>query len=723
MVVSVKHKFTSTTPDSADTSLIRPSNWNDEHDIVMATARLLGRGTAGTGAAEEISLGSGLSFTGTTLNYTLTSGGITGALGYTPVNKSGDIMTGELQTPYPICYGPAETERAYRLRTGASDRWMVGASATPEAGANSGSDFFVARYNDAGGWIASTLVISRATGTVYIDTGTGPYSLIIGGNVQAAGFYSNGRTLAPEIMLRPYGADTYRWRFIQGAGGEMILQGSNDLFTTNFLNAGIFDVTTGKLTLDSGLVATRNVTLGAGTDFNVITASGDYDGHSPINGPYLSSDYWYLEVKRYSGNADYVLQRASLLTGVNPNHCTWQRSKKAGAWGPWLPTTGYVTPEHYGAIGDGVADDTVPVGQACRSGLKVGFEGLYRITSAILCGAGYNAGTTAVHITGKGKTHLINDHTGDCLTIALETNPSNYPGLTIGMATLKDFGIRAKANNNQAAGIAIYGVGGSGSTAKSMEIHNVRVDGESDTKGFAFGMWLSNARNFLISGCTVQSKRSQTLGSQIGVGIHVGGNSDPVDGTITDCDFYFGSTGVKITDTCEGMIIRGPTVVGADVGIWCDVHENPISGDDGGKQLLHIDGGHINSVLYGVKLERVWGWKVTNVDMLCWQANSNWQGLYAKVDSAADMQGWVDGCAFRDMTTGAVSSGTTIGVNIEGFSSGVLRTRIGMNSYTLLRNGIYIGANAKEVRWAAAQVFAGCVSTVTNTGGGTNTAY
>lgn len=68
MAVSLKHAFTSAKADGADTSLVRPSNWNAEHDLTMATARLLGRTTAGTGAAEEISVGTGLS---------LSAGGLT----------------------------------------------------------------------------------------------------------------------------------------------------------------------------------------------------------------------------------------------------------------------------------------------------------------------------------------------------------------------------------------------------------------------------------------------------------------------------------------------------------------------------------------------------------------------------------------------------------------------------------------------------------------------
>jgi len=43
--------------------------------ITMSTARLLGRSTAGTGAVEEITLGTNLSFSGTTLNATGGSGG------------------------------------------------------------------------------------------------------------------------------------------------------------------------------------------------------------------------------------------------------------------------------------------------------------------------------------------------------------------------------------------------------------------------------------------------------------------------------------------------------------------------------------------------------------------------------------------------------------------------------------------------------------------------
>lgn len=56
MALSVKHAFESAKGDGVDTTVVRPSNWNAEHTLLMATARILGRKTASTGAVEELDL-------------------------------------------------------------------------------------------------------------------------------------------------------------------------------------------------------------------------------------------------------------------------------------------------------------------------------------------------------------------------------------------------------------------------------------------------------------------------------------------------------------------------------------------------------------------------------------------------------------------------------------------------------------------------------------------
>ncbi|TPK70196.1 hypothetical protein FJ930_19710 [Mesorhizobium sp. B2-4-15] len=55
MTISLKHKFQSAIPDVGDPTIVQPSNWNDEHALVQATATMLGRVSAGDGVTEELS--------------------------------------------------------------------------------------------------------------------------------------------------------------------------------------------------------------------------------------------------------------------------------------------------------------------------------------------------------------------------------------------------------------------------------------------------------------------------------------------------------------------------------------------------------------------------------------------------------------------------------------------------------------------------------------------
>jgi hypothetical protein len=56
MAIELKHKFVSTKPDGGDATLVKPSNWNDGHDLLVASGTVLGRTTAGVGQAEELDI-------------------------------------------------------------------------------------------------------------------------------------------------------------------------------------------------------------------------------------------------------------------------------------------------------------------------------------------------------------------------------------------------------------------------------------------------------------------------------------------------------------------------------------------------------------------------------------------------------------------------------------------------------------------------------------------
>lgn len=56
MVLSIKHKFTSPKADGVDSTVVQPSNWNADHDILLASGKVLGRMAATDGAAQELPL-------------------------------------------------------------------------------------------------------------------------------------------------------------------------------------------------------------------------------------------------------------------------------------------------------------------------------------------------------------------------------------------------------------------------------------------------------------------------------------------------------------------------------------------------------------------------------------------------------------------------------------------------------------------------------------------
>ena len=116
MTVSLKHTFTSAKTDSLDTSLVQPSNWNEEHQLTLATNKVLGRATAGTGAAEELSVGAALSVSGGTLavtNVPVANGGtgastLTGVVkgnGTSPMTAGTVSLTSEVAGTLPVANG------------------------------------------------------------------------------------------------------------------------------------------------------------------------------------------------------------------------------------------------------------------------------------------------------------------------------------------------------------------------------------------------------------------------------------------------------------------------------------------------------------------------------------------------------------------------------------------------------------------------------------------
>lgn len=111
----------------------------------------------------------------------------------------------------------AGVARWFRWRTADAERWIIGADNAAENGSNSGSDFRVRAFADAGGFI-DALVISRSTGVVTFGAPPKLPSYTVAtlpaasAYVQGVIYVSNG-TASKRLAI----SDGTNWRFPDGA--------------------------------------------------------------------------------------------------------------------------------------------------------------------------------------------------------------------------------------------------------------------------------------------------------------------------------------------------------------------------------------------------------------------------------------------------------------------------------------------------------------------------
>lgn len=89
------------------------------------------------------------------------------------VDRAGDTMTGDLEISKV-----AGIAGEFNLSTNGVSRWAVRKNGTPEGGANSGSDFRLIRFDDAGAQLPNAFELSRATGELYLPIGWIRFPLI-----------------------------------------------------------------------------------------------------------------------------------------------------------------------------------------------------------------------------------------------------------------------------------------------------------------------------------------------------------------------------------------------------------------------------------------------------------------------------------------------------------------------------------------------------------------
>jgi len=90
MTLSIKHNFVSAKTDGVDTTLVQPSNWNEEHDITLAAGKVMGRDLSGAGAVQELPLAFSAAYE---VTLPSTTGSMIGAKG-TTAQRPGSPVAG-----------------------------------------------------------------------------------------------------------------------------------------------------------------------------------------------------------------------------------------------------------------------------------------------------------------------------------------------------------------------------------------------------------------------------------------------------------------------------------------------------------------------------------------------------------------------------------------------------------------------------------------------------
>jgi len=294
----VKGNGTALSAAVAATDYVAPSAYASANGLTMATARLLGRTTASTGAAEEISVAGGLTLSGGTL--TGTSGTVTSVTGTAPVVSSGGAT--------PAISMPAATTSVNGYLT--STDWNT------FNGKGSGSVTSVAQSFTGG-------LISVAGSPI---TTSGTLALTVAGTSGGIPYFSSASTWASSAALSA-GA-------IVLGGGAGVTPATTTTGTgvvtalgVNTGTAGAFVVNGGALgTPSSGTVTNLtgtasiniNGTVGATTAntgaFTTLTASGasTFTGQTTTGSAatklYSYSDATYSGIANNSGaSSEYIL--------------------------------------------------------------------------------------------------------------------------------------------------------------------------------------------------------------------------------------------------------------------------------------------------------------------------------------------------------------------------------------------------------------------------------
>lgn len=340
-----------------------------------------------------------------------------------------------------------------------------------------------------------------------------------------------------------------------------------------------------------------------------------------------------------------------------------------------------VYPEHFGAVADGVTDDSGAFQDALNYLISDGGGTLmlrdrtYRIKADI--SPDNITGVESIAIVGAGPRSVLDF--SDAITVGLSLNSTSTTVNQRPRFKFSDFRI---ITSKKDAGTAI-----SVSYADDVYAHDsVTVDGVEITQnvsrlsdsGADYGYWsagfvFNNVRNATLTRWSFSGEMD--LASDTAYGLRLIGGSIGV--RCTDFRVQEATTAISVEDTSEGLYVSDYEIVTCRVGIRWNV-------SSGAEPVLSSVNGHITTANNGIYATSVVFGQISNTNFYAASGldTGTWPTYYGILVDGANSQQWqVTGCSFSKES--GRTGDTTVGVQ---FSTGVGYRIVGNNFYGLSGN-------------------------------------
>lgn len=339
----------------------------------------------------------------------------------------------------------------------------------------------------------------------------------------------------------------------------------------------------------------------------------------------------------------------------------------------------------FGAIGDGVANDTAAVSATIAAAIASGSKGVYAPAGVYKLTAPISAalsGLQQLTITGDGSDatefRFVGAANGFAFTAAagnwwLNVSPGNgfkFEGFSV-----------TTDNVASGTGFAVNGGCVTGRPARKTTFTDVTFRGASDfSHSWAThtqltdcgGVWFNSCR-WLIGGS----------GNLTNVGVNIVGtpSGNPSGYFFNHCEAFYGATWITAGNNVEGIYLtQCAHVAGARAMVWTATAESG----------LHVIGGHYNNTIVNFALNGVFDYEIVGALLYCDGHGASFTFITAQNGG----QGTIVGNAFVGQ-----NSGSELGVLIDNTAGGArYGITVGDNSFgNIAGYGVQLGANAKYV--------------------------